>query len=110
MFIYNDSFKDYIIKPHGVDQYKVYLKKQCVKNEVFKELRSGVIKLTEDDYNEYLIRVATVNTLLQALVYIFEANSVYKQHSKDVTTVKAFYDVLSEFQTFITAVKTQQVG
>lgn len=105
MFIYSDKFGDYIIKPSGVSHYKVYQRKMCVKLEVFKELRTGVIDTTDDDYNEYLVRVASCNSLLECLIYIFEANSVFKQHSKDSLTVKAFFDILSEFTEFIKDIK-----
>lgn len=108
MTIYNDVFGDYFIVNYNVNHYKVYRRKLCIKLDTYKEIRKGTNSLNEEDYNSYSTLVATKTNLLQSLMYIFESNSVYKQHSKDKMTVKGFYNILSEFSEFIKSIKTNE--
>jgi len=98
--IHDDILGSYSIRITSDTVYKVYKRKDCVKLDVYKKLRSEDINVSEEDINKYFILVSTHNSLFLALVAIAENNMLF-----DKTRVIGFFTIISEFKRYVESIK-----
>ena len=98
--IYEEIFGVYSIMPMPTGTYKVYKRRDCVKLEKYKELRSSDMSLSEDDYNEYFMLARTHNTLFHAVMWIAEQNLLFNKSG--VTTL---YKLIIELNKYVSTIK-----
>lgn len=96
MIIYNEEFGEYFIKVCGVSHYKVFRKKKCIKIEKYSDKSLDVETLTDDDYNFYEQRVASKNSLMESVWFIFEQKVIFKNGINRTP----FYSILKSLDEF----------
>ncbi len=98
--IYEEIFGVYSIMPMPTGIYKVYKRRDCVKLEKYKELRSSDISLSEEDYNEYFMVASSHNTLFHAVMWIAEQNLLF-----DKSGVTTLYKLIIELNKYVNTIK-----
>lgn len=98
--IYDEIFGVYSIMPMPNGTYKVYKRRDCVKLERYKELRSSDMSLSEDDYNEYFMLASSHNSLFHSVMWIAEQNLLF-----DKSGVTTLYKLIIELNKYVNAVK-----
>jgi len=98
--IYEEILGEYSIMPMPTGIYKVYKRRECVKLEKYKQLRSSDISLSEEDYNEYYMVASTHNDLLHAVMWIAEQNLLFNKSG-----VTSLYKLIIELNKYVITLK-----